>query len=77
MLKVSATEVKENFAKYLALASSQDIFITKNGKLVAKLTNVSGGGVSLTDSLIGVIPDPNVDMNKLRKERLAKNENID
>lgn len=77
MLKVTATEVKENFGKYFILAESQDILITKNDKPIAKLTNVSSGRLSLTGSLLGVIPDSTVDIDKSRRERLSKNEGID
>ena len=37
---VTATELKTNLGKYLELASSQDIFITKNGKSIARLTTL-------------------------------------
>ena len=35
---VTATELKTNLGKYLELAAKQDIYITKNGRRVAKLT---------------------------------------
>ncbi len=34
---VIATEFKANFGKYLDLITKEDIFITKNGKAIAKL----------------------------------------
>lgn len=36
---VTATEFKTNFGKYLDLLTQEDIFITKNGKTVAKVSN--------------------------------------
>jgi antitoxin (DNA-binding transcriptional repressor) of toxin-antitoxin stability system len=36
---VIATEFKANFGKYLDLITKEDIFITKNGKAIAKLVN--------------------------------------
>ncbi len=36
---VTATEFKTNLGKYLEMATSQDIFITKNGKSIARLTS--------------------------------------
>ena len=36
---ITATEFKNNFGKYLLLAAKEDIFITKNGKTIAKLTS--------------------------------------
>ena len=38
MLQITATEFKTNFGKYLALAETEDIRITKNGKSVVKLS---------------------------------------
>ena len=36
---ITATEFKTNLGKYLEIAASQDIFITKNGKNIARLTS--------------------------------------
>jgi prevent-host-death family protein len=71
---ITATEFKENIGKYLASVEGEDIIITKNGKQVAKLTSINKSDSLLTDSLIGVIPDPMVNLRKLRKERLTHHE---
>ena len=34
-MSVTATELKNNLGKYLVLSATEDIFITKNGKVVA------------------------------------------
>lgn len=69
---VTATEFKVNFGKYLDLLASEDIFITRNGKTVAKVVNPN---VSAADSLSGILagklPD-NFDAKDLREERLNK-----
>ena len=38
---ITATEFKTNFGKYLEIIalSQEDIFITKNGKTIAKVSN--------------------------------------
>jgi prevent-host-death family protein len=69
---ITATEFKENMGKYLALANREDIIITKNGKQIAKLTGINSNGAMLTDALIGVIPDPSVELSQLREERLKR-----
>lgn len=38
-MKVTSTDIKNNFGKYLELASKENIIITKNGKKVACLTS--------------------------------------
>ena len=50
---ITATELKMNLGKYLLLAETEDVFITKNGKVVAKLTNADR--VEMAKSLFGMI----------------------
>jgi len=71
---VTATEFKANFGKYLELITTEDIFITRNGKTVAKVVNPH---ISAVDSLRGMLGDvpADIDMDSLREERLLKYEN--
>lgn len=59
MTQITATELKNNLGKYLKLANSEEILITKNSKVVAVLTSPRCGA-SLVDDLIGVIPNDRV-----------------
>ena len=70
---VTATEFKTNFGKYLELIAKEDIFITRNGKMVAKVVNPQ---VSAVDSLRGMLGgiSSDIDMDSLREERLLKYE---
>lgn len=56
-MSITATELKSNLGKYLMLSATEDIFITKNGKIVAKLTNPFQDRVEIARSLFGVLPD--------------------
>ncbi|MCI8426219.1 MAG: type II toxin-antitoxin system Phd/YefM family antitoxin [Lachnospira sp.] len=71
---VTATEFKANFGKYLELIAEEDIFITRNGKTVAKVVNPQ---ISAVDSLRGMLSgiSSDIDMDSLREERLLKYEN--
>lgn len=71
---VTATEFKTNFGKYLDLVTQEDIFITRNGKTIAKVVNPH---ISAVDSLRGMLKDipPDIDLDSLREERLSKYEN--
>lgn len=71
---VTATEFKTNFGKYLELVAKEDIFITRNGKTVAKVINPQ---CSAADSLRGMLKNApsDIDMDFLREERLLKYEN--
>lgn len=70
---VTATEFKTNFGKYLDLIAKEDIFITQNGKTIAKVVNPQ---VSAVDSLRGMLKDApaDIDLDSLREERLSKYE---
>ncbi len=71
---VTATEFKTNFGKYLDLLVNEDIFITKNGKTIAKVVNPN---VSAVDSISGLLAEKLSDdfsAEDLREERLEKYE---
>ena len=70
---VTATEFKTNLGKYLEIAASQDIFITKNGKNIARLTSPAVNKLALLDDLVGIIPESQtMDEDTIREERLAR-----
>lgn len=69
-MSITATELKQNLGKYLLLSSQEDIYITKNGKTIAKLTNPYQDKVSTAQSLFGILPH-NADINVSKEERLA------
>lgn len=73
---ISATEFKNNLGKYLALASQEDIYITKNGKSVAKLTNTKQDKIKIAKSLFGILP-ADASLEQAKKERLSRHERID
>ena len=55
-MSITATELKANLGKYLALAATEDVFITQYGKIVAKLSNPFQDRVEIAESLFGVLP---------------------
>ena len=57
MSPITATELKTNLSKYLLLSATEDIYITRNGKIISKLTNPFQDSVKLVESLAGIIPD--------------------
>jgi len=70
-MSITATELKENLSKYLKLAETEDIYITKNGKVVAKLSNPNTDKVKIAESLIGILPQ-DITLEDAQKERLSK-----
>jgi hypothetical protein len=70
-MSITATELKSNLGKYLLLSATEDIFITRNGKVVSKLTNPFQERVDIAKSLFGVLPDE-ITLEESRKERLDR-----
>lgn len=70
-MSITATELKENLSKYLILAETEDVFITKNGKIVAKLTNPFQNRVDVAKSLFGAVPNE-ITLEEANDERLNK-----
>lgn len=70
-MSITATELKKNLGKYLLLAETIDIFITRNGKVVAKLTNPNQDRVNRAESLFGILSDDRT-LEESKKERLSK-----
>ncbi len=70
-MSITATELKLNLGKYLQLAESEDIYITRNGRVVAKLTNPYQNRVDAVKSLLGVLP-ADISLEEARDERLSK-----
>ena len=76
-MRVTATEFKLNLGKYLELVLTEDIWVTKNGKTVAKLINPN---VSSVDAISGVLAGKipvDLDRHALREERLSRYESAD
>jgi antitoxin (DNA-binding transcriptional repressor) of toxin-antitoxin stability system len=68
---ITATELKANLGRYLDAAKREDIFVTRRGKVVAKISNPTVDKVALLDSLVGVAAGVNMTHEEARAERLT------
>ena len=68
-MSITATELKLNLGKYLLRAATQDIYITRNGKTIAKLVSPYQDRVDTVDTLFGSVPDI-MTLEEAREERL-------
>lgn len=81
-LVVRATDVKNNFGRYLQHAVEHgEVIIEKNGRPIAKLISLAEPGASdnkkekifVSDRLLGVLrPEPSADYKAARAEALEK-----
>jgi len=69
-MQVSISELKANAGKYVALAGREDIYITKNGKMVAKIISARADKERASQALIGLLP-AEIDLHQAREERLS------
>jgi len=77
-MQVALSELKINVGKYVNLAQTQDILVTRNGRLVAKIVGTEDSKVEDMKSLFGItkLPkeynDPNYDPDYelLREQRI-------
>ena len=71
-MSITATELKNNLSYYLALASKESIYITKNGRDIAVLTSPTKTKLEALNSLIGIIPDDGMTAKDYREERISR-----
>ena len=74
MTTATATEVQNNFGKYLHMVQTGgEVIVMKNGKEVARLVSHDKSVSFLTDSLTGVLKN-DYNEKESRTERMKKNE---
>lgn len=73
MTQISISELKANAGKYVMMAASQDIMITKNGKVMAKLVTAKPDKKAAFKHFLSLFPEEglNLDPEEARKERLG------
>lgn len=77
MTTATATDVQNNFGKYLHLVQTgEEVIILRNGKEMARLIAHDKALSFLTDSLVGVLGN-NYDDKDARSERMTKYESAD
>lgn len=67
-MSITAAELKMNLSKYLELSETEDIYITENGKVIAKLSNPNADRVEMAKSLFGIIP-ADITLDEAKAER--------
>lgn len=77
MTTATATEVQNNFGKYLHMVQNGgEVIVMKNGKEVARLVSREKSVSFLTDSLTGVLKG-NYNEKEIRTEHMKKYESVD
>ena len=69
-MQISLRELVSDPAKYVLLADTQDIYITQEGKQLAKLTRIKSDKTEIAKSLFGILPQ-NIDLPSIKDEYLG------
>lgn len=77
MMTATATEVQNNFGKYLQLVQAgEEVIVLRNGVEAIRMVSHEKSVSFLTDSLVGVLKG-DYDDKKTRMEMAKKNESAD
>ena len=73
MTQISVSELKTNTGKYVMMAMDQDIMITKNGQVVAKLVTAKVDKREAFQHFVSLFPEKGLELDpeKAREERLG------
>lgn len=73
MTQISVSELKINPGKYVTMAENQDVLITKNGKVVAKLVTAKVDKKEAFKHFLSLFPQEGLglDPEKVREERIG------
>ena len=69
---VSATRFKASIGHYLDNISRDDVYVTKNGKMVAKLSDPTRDKLSILNCLVGIIPKNHISLEEAKEERIMR-----
>lgn len=70
MIQISLSELKTHAGKYVELAEREAVYITRNGRRVAKLCAAVPDKVTTAQALFGLL-SPDADLDQARAERLS------
>ena len=68
-MTITATELKNDLSKYLSIAEQEEVFVSKNGKIIAKISSPYEDKLAKAESLIGIFSSDATD-EEIREERL-------
>ena len=69
---ITATELKSNMGKYLDTAELEDIYVTRKGKVVAKISSPAQDKLAILDKLVGIAEGTNLTLKEARAKRLVR-----
>ena len=81
-MEITLTELKANLGKYIVKSQEEDILVTKNGKVVSRLTEPFSarkekmGKKQIARELVGSLSGRYISPEEVNAERLSRHESI-
>ena len=74
MCYITATELKNNLGYYMELSNKEDVYVTKNNKVITVLTNSDVHRLALIENLRGSFGsvDNDIDYDEILKKEIMK-----
>jgi antitoxin (DNA-binding transcriptional repressor) of toxin-antitoxin stability system len=69
---ITATELKANVGRYLRHASTERIHVTRNGKVIATISNPAMDRQSTLDGLVGIATANPLTLEQAKEGRLSE-----
>jgi antitoxin (DNA-binding transcriptional repressor) of toxin-antitoxin stability system len=69
---VTATEFKTNFGRYLDTVTREDIYVSRKGKVIAKISSPANEKLAMLDSIVGIAGGMDISLSDARNERLSE-----
>lgn len=79
-MEITLTELKRNLGKYIKMSQEEDILVTKNGKIISRITEPFSARKEkmekqkIIKELIGSAKGKYMSLDDIRAERLKKHE---
>ena len=70
-MSVTLLELRQKLDEYITLAETEDVYITQNGVVIAKLSNPNQDRIKAVNNLLGAIP-ADITLEEAREERLNR-----
>lgn len=77
-MEITLTELKNNLGKYVVMSQKEDILVTKNGKIISRLTEPFSARKEkmekqrIARQLVGSIKGEYMSLDDIRMERLSR-----
>ncbi len=71
-MTITATEFKKNLGMYMLKALEEDIYITKKGQVLVKVSKPNKEKIDVLNSLVGAASSEKLSLDEIKEMRLSR-----